>query len=540
MQPIIRVDKVSKVFRSAVRGGTVQALDRLCLEVQPGEIFGVLGPNGAGKTTLLNILTTLLIPDAGHIEILGMPLTPPYFQQVRSRINMSSGAPNFPWSLTVEENLRFYGRLYGFNGADLRRRVDEVISLFSLDSYRRARFDEISSGTKQRLALAKAILNEPEIIFFDEPTVGLDPDVALRTRAVIKDLFQRLRTTVVLTTHYMPEAEQLCEQVAFIQRGQVLALASPQELKTRLGKRDLQEVFVELAAQSIAAAPAGAARPSVAVRLAPAGRDGVPLPRRWIRWAGRCAAFAYRNALFARRNFFAFAELIFWPLVSLFSIGLMGEYLRLGPQAMAFVLTGTVAAGLLQVTQLEVAYGFLYEIWSKSVKHTFLTPVGCCEHLLGSWLIGLVRGGIIFALLCWCAVFFFGFSLPPPGYTVIFFLGVACFSLLVGAFVTIIVLSFGQKAEISAWMLSYVFMLLCGIYYPVETLPPLLAATARLVPLTYFLEFYRGAFGFQASARDGLGAACMLLAAYAFLEYLWLRRVLLLSRKKGVIVRLSE
>src|SRR5580698_7175708 len=138
--------------------GVVKALDHLDLTVREGEILGILGPNGAGKTTCLNTLATLLLPDAGEIEIFGVKSVPNNFNTVRSWINMSSGYPNYAFSLTVEENLKFYGRLYGLMGAALQKKVDEVMGLFELGPNAGRRFDELSSGTKQRLSLAKSLL----------------------------------------------------------------------------------------------------------------------------------------------------------------------------------------------------------------------------------------------------------------------------------------------------------------------------------------------------------------------------------------------
>lgn len=222
------------------------ALQDIHLTITQSEIFGVLGPNGAGKTTLLNILCTLLEPDAGQVVVLGQPLGQDS-ARFRSRINLCSGNANFAWSLTVEENLRFYGLLYGLRGALLRQRLDHLLEVFGLTSSKDRRFDAISTGTKQRLALAKALLNEPELLFLDEPTVGLDPDMAQRVRAHILEYHRRTGATIVLTTHYMAEAEQLCARIAFLREGRILALGTAAELKAQVHVSDLEHAFLELA-----------------------------------------------------------------------------------------------------------------------------------------------------------------------------------------------------------------------------------------------------------------------------------------------------
>jgi ABC-2 type transport system ATP-binding protein len=211
----------------------VEALRGASLEVPRGAIFGLLGPNGAGKTTLLSILATLLLPDAGSARVLGHDVVREPFA-VRRRLNMASGNASFVWSLRPPEVLTFYGRLYGLGGRALARRVEELIERCELGPHRRTEYNELSTGLKQRLAFAKALLNEPEVLFLDEPTLGLDPDVSIRIRAQIAALRREKGTTIILTTHYMREAEELCDTIAFIKDGRILAQGSADELKRQI------------------------------------------------------------------------------------------------------------------------------------------------------------------------------------------------------------------------------------------------------------------------------------------------------------------
>src|SRR5476649_1540496 len=247
---VLAAHGLCKTYPDTQSKGVIKALDHLDLTVREGEILGILGPNGAGKTTCLNALATLLLPDAGEIEIFGLRSIPQNFNVVRSWINMSSGYPNYAFSLTVEENLKFYGRLYGLRGDALQRKVDEVTALFDLQSYAKRRFDELSSGTKQRLSLAKSLLNDPKILFLDEPTIGLDPDVSLKTRDIIVDIIRKHRMTVLLTSHNMDEVESMCERVAFIQKGRIIKLAAVDELKRLHHTDDLEQIFIQLAHQT--------------------------------------------------------------------------------------------------------------------------------------------------------------------------------------------------------------------------------------------------------------------------------------------------
>ena len=225
---------VTKTFRSGwLRRRETHALRGVSLAVPLGAIWGLLGPNGAGKTTLLSILATLLTPDGGSVTVLGHDVLRDA-NALRHRLNMASGRPSFLWSLRVAEILAFYGRLYGLSGGTLRRRVDELIELYELAPYRRVPYSELSTGLKQRVALAKSLVNEPELLFLDEPTLGLDPDVSVRVREHIARLRREHGMTIVLTTHYMREADELCDEIAFIKAGRIPARGTPGELKRQI------------------------------------------------------------------------------------------------------------------------------------------------------------------------------------------------------------------------------------------------------------------------------------------------------------------
>src|SRR5215472_448896 len=182
-----------KTFRTGwLRRRRTEALRGASLQVPRGAIFGLLGPNGAGKTTLLSILATLLLPDGGSATVLGHDVVREPFA-IRRRLNMASGNASFVWSLRPPEVLTFYGRLYGRR---LRDRVESLIERCELGPHRRTEYNALSTGLKQRLAFAKALLNEPEVLFLDEPTLGLDPDVSFRIRAQVAELRRKNDTTV--------------------------------------------------------------------------------------------------------------------------------------------------------------------------------------------------------------------------------------------------------------------------------------------------------------------------------------------------------
>jgi ABC-2 type transport system ATP-binding protein len=242
---VVSVRDLWKSFRSGwFWGGRTQVLRGIDLDIEERRVFGILGPNGAGKTTFLSILSTLLLPDRGQIQVLGMDVVK-RGNRVRQRINISSGNANFLWSLTVRQNLTFYAMLYGLGGKDRKKRVDEAIALFALEDYEGTPFDKLSTGMKQRLALAKSMLNGPEILFLDEPTVGLDPQVSLKIRDQIRDIQRERRITIVLTTHNMAEAEYLCDRIAFLKEGRILTIGTAHELKRKVRLGDIITVEYE-------------------------------------------------------------------------------------------------------------------------------------------------------------------------------------------------------------------------------------------------------------------------------------------------------
>lgn len=223
---------ICKRYRSFF-GSSSQILDGISLDIEAGEIFGLLGPNGSGKTTLISIFSTLIYPEEGSLKILGMNARRD-MNEIRKLINISTAKPNFPWSLTVKENLRYYGMLYGLHGPALYRTVEDQIDAFELSEFRDMKFENLSTGLKQRLSLAKAMLNRPRLLFLDEPTTGLDPDISIKTRQLIRRIHKEENISVVLSTHYMPEAEMLCDKIAFLRKGKIVAMDTPQNLKRHL------------------------------------------------------------------------------------------------------------------------------------------------------------------------------------------------------------------------------------------------------------------------------------------------------------------
>ena len=237
MQPAISAQGIGKGFRTGLWGPVKEVLRQVDLAVAPGAIFGILGPNGAGKTTLISILATLLLPDTGRAEVLGLDVVR-QAARLKERINLAASGAHFLWCMTVADSLKFYGRLYGLGGRALTDKVETLLDLFGLAEHRAVTFERLSTGLKQRLALAKALINDPELLFLDEPTSGLDQEMAHHIREEILRLNRETGVTMLLTTHNLREAEMLCTEVAFLKGGRLISEGRIPELQKRLGLGD--------------------------------------------------------------------------------------------------------------------------------------------------------------------------------------------------------------------------------------------------------------------------------------------------------------
>ena len=226
---ILQVENLMK------RYGDVEAVRGVSFNVEQGEVFGLLGPNGAGKTTTVEILEGLRTPDSGRVSVCGLD-PQRSASELKHEIGAALQSTSLPDKLRVIEALRLFASFYR-----RRRDPEELLKRFGLEEKREAFYSQLSGGQKQRLALAMALVNDPQVLFFDEPTSGLDPQVRREIYDIIEEL-RRDKKTIVMTTHYIEEAERLCDRVAIVDHGQVIALGTPRELKERSGDKTRLEV----------------------------------------------------------------------------------------------------------------------------------------------------------------------------------------------------------------------------------------------------------------------------------------------------------
>ncbi len=221
-----------------------EALKGVSLEIADGEFFGLLGPNGAGKSTLIHCSTGLANPTSGSISVFGHDAVNDY-REAREAVGLAPQEINLDWFLTVEETLDLHGGYFGMGKKDRRERVDELLESFSLTEKKNNRTRELSGGMKRRVVLARALMHKPRLLILDEPTAGVDVELRLELWHYVKQVNLE-GTTILLTTHYLEEAEQLCSRIAFINGGEIVDQGSSAELAERFGVDSLEDAYLEL------------------------------------------------------------------------------------------------------------------------------------------------------------------------------------------------------------------------------------------------------------------------------------------------------
>jgi ABC-2 type transport system ATP-binding protein len=237
--------------------GPVQVLHGVSFEVERGEIFGLIGANGSGKSTMIRILSTLLLADGGSVKVFGLDVVDDS-AKVRALINRVSADPSFFRNMSTMENLLFFGRVYGLSPAEIRRRVPVILGRLGFEASKaRDKMIHLSRGQQQKVAVARSFLTSPILMLLDEPTTGLDPRSKRDVQAFIRDVRAEHDATVLLTTHDMEEAELLCDRIAFIAGGRIVAEGTPLELRQRVANGrsvdeiNMEHVFMELTGKSI-------------------------------------------------------------------------------------------------------------------------------------------------------------------------------------------------------------------------------------------------------------------------------------------------
>ena len=237
--PALKVEKLKKTYSNGLL-----ALDGVSLDVEAGRFFGLLGPNGAGKTTLINSVVSLARPDSGRVEVFGRDAFME-FREARRMIGVSPQEINLDKFLTVEETLLYHAGYYGVERKKAEERASEMLERFELTGRREQRVNTLSGGMKRRVLFARALMHDPKILFLDEPTAGVDIELRYKLWEYIREL-NRGGLTILLTTHYLEEAEELCEEIALINDGRIAAQGTSAELKKEYGVSNIEGVYLKV------------------------------------------------------------------------------------------------------------------------------------------------------------------------------------------------------------------------------------------------------------------------------------------------------
>jgi sodium transport system ATP-binding protein len=240
---MIETQGLTKVFRDKTRG-SIRAVDGVSFICKPGQIYGLLGANGAGKTTTLRMLATILEPSEGTAVVCGYDVIEKP-EKVRANVGFLSTATALYPRLTSQELVEYFGRLNGLDEDTLKKRVDAIFSRLDMDSFRDRRCDKLSTGMKQKTSIARTLIHDPQVMIFDEPTLGLDIMTARTIVAFIRECRERGKT-IIFSTHVMSEVEKLCDVIGIIQSGKLLAEGRPAELREKYREIDLEEIFVKI------------------------------------------------------------------------------------------------------------------------------------------------------------------------------------------------------------------------------------------------------------------------------------------------------
>ena len=235
---LVEVDGLTKCFNS------VCAVDNISFEIYEGEVLGLLGANGAGKTTTLQMLLGLTTPTNGDIKLFGLDMKK-HREEILMRVNFSSSYVSLPYSLTVYENLQVFAMLYEVK--ERKAKILELLRTFEIEDLKDKPVRRLSSGQITRVCLAKSLLNDPEVLFLDEPTASLDPDIADKTRRLLKGITKERGVAILYTSHNMKEMEEICDRVIFMDRGRIAAYGSLDEIKEEFKTDDLEDVFLQIA-----------------------------------------------------------------------------------------------------------------------------------------------------------------------------------------------------------------------------------------------------------------------------------------------------
>ena len=500
----------------------------------PGSVTALLGGNGAGKTTTIGMVMGLIAPTGGSVRVLGHNMGRERYR-VLHRMNFESPYVDMPHRLTVRQNLQVFARLYGV--PDREARIAALAADLSLGDFLDRQAGQLSAGQKTRVALAKALINDPEVLLLDEPTASLDPDTADWIRGHLEAFRQRRRAAILLASHNMAEVERLCDRIILMRQGEIVADDTLPGLLARFGRDSLEEVFLDVARGARAGGRHG-------------GSDHMSAGRAEAAFSpDRVAAMVTRYLYLLRSSWPRVLDLIYWPTVQMLTWGFIQTYVSHGGAATAgrpAIAAGSLIGAMLLWDilfrgQLGFSASFLEEMWSRNIGNLMMSPLRPAELVAALTVMSVVRLALGIAPVTVLAIWFFGFNLWGLGLALAaFVVNLLLTSWAIGLVVAGLLLRNGLGAENLAWTFMFVLLPFTCVYYPVTILPGWLQPVAWSLPPTYVFEGLRALLGEHVVRFDLMGEALAInlilfgLAAVAF------SLLLASSRRAGSLLQTGE
>ena len=455
MKNILEVTNLKKKF------GNFTAVNNVNFSLNEKKTIGLLGPNGCGKTTTIAMLLGLITPTSGSIKIDNEDLNP-RDHQFLSKMNFASPYVELPKKLTVMQNLKVYAMMYEIK--DPLKKIEELIEKLKLQSLIFKKTGELSSGQRNRISLAKSLINDPQILLLDEPTASLDPDTGDFIRTFIEDYQKNNPISILLASHNMNEVKRLCDHILMMKEGSIIDQGTADQLISKHGRNNLEEVFLKIA------------RKKMKIK--------------------RILSLMLRHFYLIKGSFPRIFDLIYWPTVQIILWGFVSKFFTMYSSyfgnAVGVILTAAILYDFLFRSSISYNMLFLEEIWSRNLINLFVSPLRSSEVIcaltstaLLRTLLGLVPAVFIAMPLFNISIFELGFPLY------LLLLSLYMFGITLGLLVTAGLIRFGPSFENVAWASLFFIAPLGCIYYPVDILPEWIKPLALSFPLAHIFEEMR-------------------------------------------------
>ena len=500
----LEVIELSKTYNNK------EAVKNVSFKINKNEIIGILGPNGCGKTTTIGMILGLLKPSKGKVLINGLEIETKRVE-ILNNLNFISPYIELPKKLTVKQNLEVYGRLYDVK--KLTTKIEYLCEKLRLNEIINKITGELSSGQKNRVSLAKSIINDPTVLLLDEPTASLDPETGDFVRSFLENYQKEKEASILLASHNMNEVERLCTSVLMMKNGIIIDRESPKELIKKHGRKNLEEVFLKLT------------------------RENMNLNKMY--------GLFLRHFFLIKSSLPRILDLIYWPTIQIILWGFISKFFSIYSDyynnTLGIILTCAILYDILFRSSISFNMLFLEEIWSRNFTNLFIAPLKLKEIIIALIFTALIRTliGLVPAIILTAPLF--GVSILNLGFPLLLlFLSLYTFGITLGLFVSAGLIRFGPSFENIAWSSLFLLAPLGCIYYPIEILPNFFQIVAKGLPLVYIFDETRNILLNGFVNYENLKLAYILNLIYLTFGIILFYFSFLKARIKGTLINMGE